>query len=71
VHGVNVKDSGWQPGWTQAIEIGFKHAGDQVLTTKDLTTLDCDQYPVILGPKAVTTAPVPWGKTMRAGRIAA
>jgi hypothetical protein len=32
VHGVNVneKDSGWQPGWTQAIETGFTQAGSQV-----------------------------------------
>ena len=32
VHGVNVdeKDSNWQPGWTQAIGIGFNHAGSQI-----------------------------------------
>jgi hypothetical protein len=32
VHGVNVdeRESGWQPGWTQAIETGFKQAGSQV-----------------------------------------
>jgi hypothetical protein len=37
------------------------------LTAKDLTALGYDQFPVILGPKSVTTAPVPWrgGTTAR------
>jgi hypothetical protein len=30
------------------------------LTPKALTALGYDQHPVILGPKAVTAAPVPW-----------
>jgi hypothetical protein len=32
VHGVNVskKDSGWQPEWTKAIDVGLKQAGAQV-----------------------------------------
>ncbi len=44
VHGVNVseKDTGWQPGWTQAIETEFKQAGAQVQIQP--TSLPYDEY---------------------------
>jgi hypothetical protein len=37
------------------------------LTAKDLTALGYDQHPVILGPKSVTTAPVPWREARTSG----